>query len=73
MQRLIITGGEGEFLDFDLIDILKALGPEAANATWEISDVEAVGGSAEELHRLSDEKVRLKAGRCSSLLVVYTK
>jgi len=62
MRGVTITDNkdDGRLLSFDLSDILRLLGPAAADGEWEISGVECVGGAAaEELHRLAEAKARV--------------
>ena len=42
------------FLTFDLRDILALIPGDGAGSLWEVSGAEAVGPSAEVLHRVSD-------------------
>jgi diaminopimelate decarboxylase len=60
MRGVTITDRNDEgTLAVDLIDILKVLGPEVDNAVWELSNVESVGNSADQMHKLSDDRGRI--------------
>jgi diaminopimelate decarboxylase len=57
-------------LAFDLIDILRIVGPDAKSSSWRCRNVDCSGDLAEELHRVSDaesavsgaEMLRLASG-----------
>lgn len=59
MRGITITDMKNGVLAFDLIDILNIVGDKALDSLWEVSNVEAVGESADSLHYLSDANARL--------------
>src|SRR5438105_3128206 len=76
MRGVTITDStdDGRLLSFDLSDILRLLGPAAADAEWEISGVECVGGAAaEELHRLAKARARVAGQTLLSLAAQVTQ
>lgn len=41
-------------LSFDLIDIIRAIGPSADDSMWTVQNVECYGKSAERMHSVAD-------------------
>jgi len=41
-------------LAFDVVDILRAIGPQAEQSIWKIDGLECFGDAAENLHAISD-------------------
>lgn len=58
MRAVTITDrtAEGRLLNFDLVNILELLGHDIKDSRWEITDVESVGASSDNLHELSDSR-----------------
>jgi diaminopimelate decarboxylase len=53
-QAVTIHDIRDRVLAFDLIDILRLVGPDAESSSWRCRKVECAGDLAEELHRVSD-------------------
>jgi len=47
---------DGQYLSFDLADILSVCGERTRTSNWLCIDVEAEGSASEELHAISDRK-----------------
>lgn len=63
----------GAVLSFDLIDILRLLGPEGEGSDWEVAELECTGSpSADELQRLAEGNGRL-SGRTLLQLAAGTQ
>src|SRR5690349_2519553 len=54
LQAVTIHDIRDGVLAFDLIDILRVVGPDAESSLWRCRNVECTGDLADELHRVSD-------------------
>lgn len=57
MKGITISDEKDNVLSFDLVDILNFIGEKAICSKWKVSYVECNGRTAEELHKISDEKI----------------
>ncbi len=67
MKGLSITDKSRGFLTFDLIDILKLLGPAGRESEWKISGVESTGEAADELESLAEKGGVVKGSKLFDL------
>lgn len=74
MRGITISDSTNNVLTVDLIDILRLLGRQAEESDWELSEVEAVGGSAAgELHTLAGSRARVPGGTFLRLAAAVTQ
>jgi hypothetical protein len=60
MRGIIISDLQDGVLAFDLVDILRLLGPEGLQSNWIVRrGVEAIGDAADRLEKLSEENGRI--------------
>ncbi len=61
MQGITITDStpEGDFLAFDLIDLLRIIETKSGKLEWAIFSLECMGSSADELYRIEHSKQRV--------------
>jgi hypothetical protein len=54
-------------LDLDMVDVLRAIGPEAISSTWRFGGPECLGEGADELHALDDAGTAIRGDRLIDL------
>jgi diaminopimelate decarboxylase len=59
VQAVTIHDLRDGVLAFDLIDILRVLGPDAESSSWRGKNVDCTGDLADEMHGFSDSDVAL--------------
>ena len=57
--RDLVPGKPGGYLSFDLIDLLRLIGPRVLGAQWRCRFVECIGETAGQLHEISDRGVSI--------------
>ncbi len=74
MQGITITDQTTDgFLSVNLIDILQAIAPAVLRTQWQISNLECLGTTAEQLHQIADTQQWISGALLLQLAVGITQ
>lgn len=54
MKAITISDSRGDFLDFDLKELIQITGERAITSTWKITGTEVIGSGAKRLYEVDD-------------------
>ncbi len=73
MPGITIADSVGDFLSINLIDILRLLKSFITDTKWQLSEVECIGTTADEIHQLSDINAKISSQKLIELAAGITQ